>query len=394
MPYMIGRSNSGLGFSEPELVGWPATVHGLGQAVMPAEVVGEFAFDRADLGPSHHAKIVALARRIVATTIRAVRLVGHTDPVGSPDYNKGLGQRRADAVRRALLATLDRMRPGFARSVAVTTESAGATKPIDRGPSEAERARNRRVEVFLPVPPPHPPPPERELTPSRMTRTETVKVVVRSSILRVGSAVGSVPCRVTIAPVPIGSLPAIPVPSSQALRAFGAILDRIVSDHIRSDARDRMYRLFSQQSFRVVCQQGQIVSVTPSPMDTDVGEECFIPGGHGCITPPALIVTGVTLRRTAPDTFEFGWMGKGRPHKLAEEAGFQRICPRTSKFIWHNVSGTIRCGPAGTLVGVTLAGSRFPTHAVFVNGVLRASIPQGTLGMLWDPQLSDPTMVR
>jgi outer membrane protein OmpA-like peptidoglycan-associated protein len=387
MAYMIGQFSVGPPFSEPELVGWPAGMHGLGQEVMPFDVIGGFAFDRSDVGPPQHRKIITLARQILARAIRAVRLVGHTDPVGTPDYNRGLGQRRADAVRRALLATLNRMRPGSAASVAVSVDTAGETQPLARGPGEPERARNRRVEVFLP---PTPTPPVPQPTPSPVTRTETVKVVAKSSILPVGPAVGSVPCLVAITPIPGAPV----VPSSVALRAFGVSLDRIVRDHIRNDAKDRMYRLFSEQSFRVVCQDGQIISVTmPSSMDTDVGEECFIPGGHACVSPPPLMVTPVTLRRTAPDAFEFGWEGKGRPHNLAESA-FQSICRRTSQFIWHKVSGTIRCGSTGVVVRVRLTGSRFPTHAVFVNGALRASIPQGTLGMLWDRHPSDPNMVR
>jgi outer membrane protein OmpA-like peptidoglycan-associated protein len=148
MTYMIGRS--GLGLGEPELVGWPATMHGFGEpAVVPFDTIGGFAFDRSDLGPPQHTKIIALARHIMARSITSVRLLGHTDPVGTPDYNAALGRRRADAVKAALLATLDRMRPGSARSVSVTTDTAGATQLLDRGPSEPARARNRRVEVFL-----------------------------------------------------------------------------------------------------------------------------------------------------------------------------------------------------------------------------------------------------
>jgi hypothetical protein len=394
MAYRVAQQGSGFGIDQRELVGWPARMHGFGEAAVPVDVIGGFGFDKADIGPPQHSKISAMARQIMARGISAVRLIGHTDPVGTPDYNRSLGQRRADAVRRALLATLDRMRPGSARSIAVTVESAGETQPLSRGPSEPERARDRRVEVFLPGavrPPPMPQP-----GPSPTTRTETVKVVAKSSILPVGSAVGSVPCvRLLPSPVP-GAV--IPVPSGTALQGaalqgFAAMLDRVVSDHIRNDAKDRMYRLFSEQSFRVVCQDGQIVSVTPSPMDTDVGKECSVPG-LPCLQPDPLVVTGVTLRRISPDTFAFGWMGRGRPHNLAEAVAFKAICARTSRFIWHNVSGTIRCGASGVMVGVQLSGSRFPTHAVFVNGALRASIPQGLLGMLWDPHPSDPTMVR
>jgi hypothetical protein len=390
MAYRVAQQPPGFGFDQRELIGWPARMHGFGEPAVPVDVIGGFGFDKADLGPPQHSKIIAVASQIMARGISAVRLVGHSDPVGTPDYNRGLGQRRAETVRRALLAALDRMRPGSARSIAVTVESAGETQPLSRGPSEPERARDRRVEVFLPrqVRPPSMPQPG----PSPTTRTETVKVVAKSSILPVGSGVGSVPCTVRVLPSPVPNVPVIPVPSGAALRGFGAALDLNVRDHIRSDAKDRMYRLFSEQSFRVVCQDGQIVSVTPSPMDTDVGEECAVPG-HACLHPDPVRVTGVTLRRVAPDTFAFGWMGRGRPHNLAEVA-FQAICARTSMFIWHNLSGTIRCGTSGVMVGVQLSGSRFPTHAVFVNGALRASIPQGLLGMLWDPHPSDPSMVR
>jgi hypothetical protein len=175
------------------------------------------------------------------------------------------------------------------------------------------------------------------------------------------------------------------------LAAFGGLLDRVVKDHIRNDAKDRMYRLYSEWTFRVICRDGAILGVVPNLMDTDVGEECLV--GSACLTPPPIIVTSPTLRRVLPDTFAFGWSAKGRPHNAAEVA-FQAICPRTSRFIWHNLSGTIRCIGSGAVVGVNLTGSRFPTHAVFVNGALRANLPQGTLNQLWDPHPSDPTMVR
>jgi outer membrane protein OmpA-like peptidoglycan-associated protein len=119
-------------------------------------VIGGFEFDRAELGPAQHARIGALAQHLLAQGIRSVRLVGHTDPVGTPGYNRELGQRRAEAVRQALAAALERIRPGSARGVAVTVESAGETRPLSRGPEPGERARDRRVEVFLP---PAPPPP-------------------------------------------------------------------------------------------------------------------------------------------------------------------------------------------------------------------------------------------
>jgi hypothetical protein len=177
-----------------------------------------------------------------------------------------------------------------------------------------------------------------------------------------------------------------------ALRAAAAMLDRFITDHIRNDAKDRMYRMFTQQTFQVVCEGDQIASVTAAPVDTDVGQECLLPG-RACIDPPPLTATKVTLKRISSDSFAFGWSAKGRP-PMALEVAVQAICPRTSRFIWHTVEGTIRCGATGVSVGVNLSGSRFPTHAVFVNGILRTSLPQGPLASTWIPHPSDPSMVR
>jgi hypothetical protein len=266
-------------------------------------------------------------------------------------------------------------------------ESAGELRPVARGPTETERARNRGVEIFAPSKPPPLPQP---VTPAT---THTVRIVGRSSILPVGPRLGTISCPISVrrvvqdALIPGGALSSL-IPK---LAAFGALLDRAVKDHIRNDAKDRMYRLYSEWTFRVICRDGAILGVVPNLMDTDVGEECLV--GSACLTPPPIIVTSPTLRRVSPDTFSFGWSAKGRPHNAAEVA-FQAICPRTSRYIWHNLSGTIRCTGSGVAVAVNLAGSRFPTHAVFVDGTLRASLPQGTLSQLWDPHPSDASMVR
>jgi peptidoglycan-associated lipoprotein len=68
-----------------------------------------------------------------------VRLEGHTDERGSREYNIGLGERRAQAVRRALLAQ------GVA-DAQVATVSYGEERPASEGSDEAAYAQNRRVE--------------------------------------------------------------------------------------------------------------------------------------------------------------------------------------------------------------------------------------------------------
>jgi outer membrane protein OmpA-like peptidoglycan-associated protein len=122
----------------------------------PIEIIGGFAFDRTKVVPAEHAKLIRVARLILRGARGPIRLVGHTDPVGTQAYNLALGRRRALEVQHQLVSTLERIRRGSSRPVRFTIESAGETRPVSTGTIEAERARNRRVEIVLPLiaPPP------------------------------------------------------------------------------------------------------------------------------------------------------------------------------------------------------------------------------------------------
>ena len=91
-----------------------------------------------------------------------LRLVGHTDNTGPETYNRGLGDKRAEAIKKELIQIKG---VGDRVSVAVDT-SPGKTKPTGDNRTPAGRARNRRVDVFVtfgsrPSPPPSPPPPRK-----------------------------------------------------------------------------------------------------------------------------------------------------------------------------------------------------------------------------------------
>jgi peptidoglycan-associated lipoprotein len=102
-----------------------------------------FDFDSAEIRPEFVSVIAAHAHAIAANASIRVRLEGHTDERGSPEYNIGLGERRAQAVRRALLLQ------GVAEAQ-VATVSYGEERPAVTGQTEAEWAKNRRVEfVYL-----------------------------------------------------------------------------------------------------------------------------------------------------------------------------------------------------------------------------------------------------
>ena len=69
----------------------------------------------------------------------SVRLEGHADERGSREYNIGLGERRAQAVRQMLLIQ------GVSADQ-IATVSFGEERPVGFGSSEADYAQNRRVE--------------------------------------------------------------------------------------------------------------------------------------------------------------------------------------------------------------------------------------------------------
>jgi peptidoglycan-associated lipoprotein len=69
-----------------------------------------------------------------------VRLEGHADERGSREYNIGLGERRAQAVRRLLL--LQGVSAGQ-----ISTVSFGEERPRATGSTESAWAQNRRVEI-------------------------------------------------------------------------------------------------------------------------------------------------------------------------------------------------------------------------------------------------------
>lgn len=68
-----------------------------------------------------------------------VRLEGHADERGSREYNIGLGERRAQAVRQMLMIQ------GVSAGQ-ISTVSFGEERPVAFGSSESDYAENRRVE--------------------------------------------------------------------------------------------------------------------------------------------------------------------------------------------------------------------------------------------------------
>lgn len=84
--------------------------------------------------------VEANARALAADRTRKVTVEGHTDERGSREYNLALGQKRAEAVTRAM-ALLG------ANDSQMEAVSFGKERPAVNGNDEQAYARNRRAEV-------------------------------------------------------------------------------------------------------------------------------------------------------------------------------------------------------------------------------------------------------
>jgi peptidoglycan-associated lipoprotein len=97
-----------------------------------------FGFDSYAISAGERGKIndvASFARGANSTLI----IAGFTDERGTPEYNRGLGERRAQAVREALISA-------GADGGRIQTVSFGAEMPADPGSSESAWAKNRRAE--------------------------------------------------------------------------------------------------------------------------------------------------------------------------------------------------------------------------------------------------------
>ncbi len=112
-----------------------------GDATGPlAKRVIYFDFDKSEIKPEFADIITFHARNLTSHPNVHLKLEGNTDERGTREYNIGLGERRAQAVRRAL------MLQGVAESQ-LTTVSYGSERPAAEGDDEAAWSLNRRVEL-------------------------------------------------------------------------------------------------------------------------------------------------------------------------------------------------------------------------------------------------------
>jgi len=100
-----------------------------------------FDFDKSVLTPTAKAIMDENVMSLKNNPTIKIDIQGHTDWIGTEEYNNNLSQRRADAVKAYLVKNgIDEIR--------ITTSAWGESKPIDTNETEEGRFQNRRAELI------------------------------------------------------------------------------------------------------------------------------------------------------------------------------------------------------------------------------------------------------
>ena len=109
----------------------------------PANILAKrsvyFPFDVSAVQDADKPIVLAHAKYLSEHPSRKIRVEGNCDERGSNEYNLGLGQRRADSVKKMLVVS-------GAKAGQISTASMGEEKPKASGHNEAAWSQNRRAD--------------------------------------------------------------------------------------------------------------------------------------------------------------------------------------------------------------------------------------------------------
>lgn len=135
--------SSGVGMAQGGRVGGLSAAAAALAATSQQQRSVYFDFDNYAIDPTYQDMLAQHAKVLVAEPSVSIRIEGHADDRGSAEYNLALGQRRAEAVKRALniLGVPDQQ---------LRATSWGEEKPQATGEDESAWARNRFAELVYP----------------------------------------------------------------------------------------------------------------------------------------------------------------------------------------------------------------------------------------------------
>ena len=136
----LAEESVGVGAGRGRVAAWVASWERLMRRVGGNLVY--YDFDLATLGPDTVAKLRRMVTFLRENQDAKVTIEGHTDSRGTREYNLGLGERRAKAVRDFMV--IRGVAPGRIRVV-----SLGEEDPAVEGDSDGNRALNRRAVINI-----------------------------------------------------------------------------------------------------------------------------------------------------------------------------------------------------------------------------------------------------
>jgi outer membrane protein OmpA-like peptidoglycan-associated protein len=127
-----------------EIQSGQARVQKLSDQVVLITMTSQTAFDTdsSSIKPGFHSTMDKVADVVVRYGKTTLTIVGHTDNVGTNDYNQRLSERRALSVAQYLESRR-------VNGMRLATAGKGETVPVASNASEAGRQANRRVEIYV-----------------------------------------------------------------------------------------------------------------------------------------------------------------------------------------------------------------------------------------------------
>jgi outer membrane protein OmpA-like peptidoglycan-associated protein len=120
-----------------------ATVERVGEGIQVTFASGLlYDFDSEVLRPEARTNLQELAKSLDQYPGTDLLIVGHTDQVGTAEYNQALSERRSRAAATYLVSQ-------NVSGSRIQTRGLGETEPVQTNDTEAGRSANRRVEVAI-----------------------------------------------------------------------------------------------------------------------------------------------------------------------------------------------------------------------------------------------------
>jgi outer membrane protein OmpA-like peptidoglycan-associated protein len=142
--YMDNQRRDLQKYLAPEISAGQARVERLANDVLRITMTSQTAFDTnsTQIKPGFHSTMDKVAEVLVRYGKTTLTVAGHTDNVGTAQYNQQLSERRALSVAQYLESR-------HVNPVRLSTVGKGESIPIESNATEAGRQANRRVEIYV-----------------------------------------------------------------------------------------------------------------------------------------------------------------------------------------------------------------------------------------------------